>query len=67
MYRQHNHLTAAIDPLCIRHNQLELFGKLREPAAGIPRCCNQDLGIPLASMGILVVYVRSWHCGVVIF
>ena len=66
MARQHHYLTAAIDPLCIWHNQLELFSKLREPAAGIPGCGDEDLRIPLASMGILVVYVRSRYCGVVI-
>ncbi len=33
---------------------------------GIPGCGDENFGVPLASMGILVIYVGPGHCGVVI-
>lgn len=60
------YLSTTIYPLCIRYHQFQLLGKLREPAAGISGCCDKHFWVPLASMSVLIIYVRPGHCCVVI-
>ena len=60
------HLPAAVDALGVGDHQLELLGKLRQARAGVPRRGDQDLGVALARVRVLVVHVRARHGRVVV-
>lgn len=60
------HLPAAVDALGVGEHQLQLLGKLRQARAGVPRRGDQDLGVALARVRILIVHVRARHGRVVV-
>ena len=60
------HLAAAVDALRVGEHQLELLGELGQPAAGVTRGGDQDLGVALPRMRVLIIYVRARHRRVVI-
>ena len=60
------YLASTIDALGIGEDQFELLSKLGEAAAGISGGGDEDLGVTLPGMCILIVDVSARHCCVVI-
>jgi hypothetical protein len=60
------YLSSTIDALGIRQHQFDLLGKLNETGAGISGGGDQDLGLPLLGVGVLIVNVRPGYGGVVV-
>lgn len=55
-----------IDALTVWKDQLHLFGKGCEPGAGVPGSGDQNLGVPLSSMCILIINMGSGNSCVVV-
>ena len=60
------HLSSAVDALRVGEHQLELLGELHQPAAGVAGGADQDPGVPLLGVRVLVINVAARHRRVVV-
>ena len=55
---------ATIDPFSIGHDDSHLLEKLHESGGRVPGCCDEDLGVRVEQIGILIINMSPGDEGV---